>query len=153
MKSLLIRKDPDAGKNWRQEKGTIKDEMFGWHHELNGVFTAMIYHSERIQSKSSKEKRHMGQRPEETRPGFQGSAAIGVSHNALKSSSHKLGQHMWDAAHQRSWLRLVTRSFSGSWSCRHTLPSTYQNSRALEEKQVFGIATLLAQFRHNGPLS
>ena len=117
------------------------------------VFTAMIYYSERIQSKSSKEKRHMGQRPEETRPGFQGSAAIGVSHNALKSSSHKSGQHMWDAAHQRSWLRLVTRSFSGSWSCRHTLPSTYQNSRALEEKQVFGIATLFAQFRHNGPLS
>ena len=29
-------KDPDAGKDWRQEKGTIEDKMFGWHHQLNG---------------------------------------------------------------------------------------------------------------------
>ena len=32
-----IRKDPDAGKEWRQEeKGTTEDEMVGWHHQLNG---------------------------------------------------------------------------------------------------------------------
>ena len=37
VKSRLIRKDPDAGKDWRQEeKGTIEDEMAGWHHRLNG---------------------------------------------------------------------------------------------------------------------
>ena len=36
MKSWLIGKDPDAGKDWRrEEKGTTKDEMFGWHHWLN----------------------------------------------------------------------------------------------------------------------
>ena len=36
-KSWLIGKDPDAGKDWRQEeKGTTKDEMAGWHHRLNG---------------------------------------------------------------------------------------------------------------------
>ena len=36
-KSWLISKDPDAGKDWRQEeKGTTKDEMVGWHHQLNG---------------------------------------------------------------------------------------------------------------------
>ena len=36
-KSLLIGKNPDAGKDWRQEeKGTIEDEMVGWHHWLNG---------------------------------------------------------------------------------------------------------------------
>ena len=30
-------KDPDAGKDWRQEeKGTTEDEMAGWHHSLNG---------------------------------------------------------------------------------------------------------------------
>ena len=35
--SQLIRKDPDAGQNWRQEeKGMTEDEMFGWHHWLNG---------------------------------------------------------------------------------------------------------------------
>ena len=32
-KSQLIRKDLDAGKDWRQEeKGTTEDEMFEWHH-------------------------------------------------------------------------------------------------------------------------
>ena len=31
-KSWLIWKDPDAGKDWRQEKGTTEDEMVGWHH-------------------------------------------------------------------------------------------------------------------------
>ena len=33
----LIGKDPDAGKDWRQEeKGVTEDEMVGWHHQLNG---------------------------------------------------------------------------------------------------------------------
>ena len=35
-KRLLIWKDPDAGKDWRQEKGTTDDEMVGWHYWLNG---------------------------------------------------------------------------------------------------------------------
>ena len=36
-KSWLIRKDPDAGNDRRQEeKGTTEDEMVGWHHQLNG---------------------------------------------------------------------------------------------------------------------
>ena len=36
-KSWLIGKDPDAGRDWGQEeKGTIEDEMVGWHHRLNG---------------------------------------------------------------------------------------------------------------------
>ena len=30
-------KDPDAGKDWRQEeKGMIENEMVRWHHQLNG---------------------------------------------------------------------------------------------------------------------
>ena len=37
-KSQLIGKDPDAGKDWRQEeKGTTEDEMVGWHHWLSGL--------------------------------------------------------------------------------------------------------------------
>ena len=37
VKSWLIGKDPDAGKDWGQEeKGTTEDEMVGWHHRLNG---------------------------------------------------------------------------------------------------------------------
>ena len=36
-KNWLIWKDPDVGKDWRQdEKGTTEDEMAGWHHWLNG---------------------------------------------------------------------------------------------------------------------
>ena len=35
VKNWLIVKDPDAGKDWRQEeKGTTEDEMIGWHHWL-----------------------------------------------------------------------------------------------------------------------
>ena len=33
--SWLIWKDPDAGKDWGQEKGMTEDEMAGWHHRLN----------------------------------------------------------------------------------------------------------------------
>ena len=36
-KNWLLRKDPDAGKHWRQEKkGTMEDEMVGWHRWLDG---------------------------------------------------------------------------------------------------------------------
>ena len=35
-KGQLIQKDPDAGKDWRQEeKGMTEDEMVGWYHWLN----------------------------------------------------------------------------------------------------------------------
>ena len=37
VKSWLIGKDSDAGRDWGQEeKGTTEDEMAGWHHRLNG---------------------------------------------------------------------------------------------------------------------
>ena len=37
VKSWLLRKDPDAGKDWGQkEKGTTEDEMVVWHHWLHG---------------------------------------------------------------------------------------------------------------------
>ena len=36
-KNWLTWKDPDSGKDWRQEKkGMTEDEMVGWHHRLNG---------------------------------------------------------------------------------------------------------------------
>ena len=36
VKSWLV-KDPEAGKDWRQEdKWTTEEEMVGWHHWLNG---------------------------------------------------------------------------------------------------------------------
>ena len=37
VKSWLIGEDSDAGRDWGQEeKGTIEDEMAGWHHWLDG---------------------------------------------------------------------------------------------------------------------
>ena len=37
VKRWLIRKDPDAGKDWRQEeKETTENQMVGWHHWLKG---------------------------------------------------------------------------------------------------------------------
>ena len=34
-KNWLVWKDPDAGKDWRQEeKGMTEDEMVGWRHRL-----------------------------------------------------------------------------------------------------------------------
>ena len=34
-KSRFIGKDPDAGKDWGQEKRATEDEMVGWHHQFN----------------------------------------------------------------------------------------------------------------------
>ena len=36
VKSWLFGKDPDAGKDWLQKRGTTEDEMIGWHHQLSG---------------------------------------------------------------------------------------------------------------------
>ena len=37
VKSQLIEKDSDAGRDWvQEEKGTTEDEMAGWHHWLDG---------------------------------------------------------------------------------------------------------------------
>ena len=37
VKNWLIGKDPDSGKDLREEeKGMTEDEMVGWHHQLNG---------------------------------------------------------------------------------------------------------------------
>ena len=37
MNNWFIEKDPDAGKDWRQEeKGMTEDEMVRWHHRLDG---------------------------------------------------------------------------------------------------------------------
>ena len=35
-KNSLIWEDSDAGTDWKWEMGTTEDEMFGWHHQLNG---------------------------------------------------------------------------------------------------------------------
>ena len=36
MKNQITGKDPDPGKDWKQEeKGTTEDEMVRWHHRLN----------------------------------------------------------------------------------------------------------------------
>ena len=36
VKNWLIGKDPDTGKDWRQQKGMTEEEMVGWHHQFDG---------------------------------------------------------------------------------------------------------------------
>ena len=36
VKNWLIGKDPDTGKNWRQEEKGTTEDMVGWHHRLKG---------------------------------------------------------------------------------------------------------------------
>ena len=51
VKNWLIRKDPDAGEDWRQkERGMTEDEMVGWHHWLSGC------EFEQAQGKAVKDK-------------------------------------------------------------------------------------------------
>ena len=46
VKSWLTGKDPDVGKDWRQEgKGMTKDEMVRWHHRLNGRELSKLWES------------------------------------------------------------------------------------------------------------
>ena len=43
VKSWLIGKDPDAGKDWEQEeKGMTEDEMVGWHHQQGFGWTPRV---------------------------------------------------------------------------------------------------------------
>ena len=43
-KIRLIGKDPDTGKDWRQEeKGTTRDELVGWHHWLKGMSLSKLW--------------------------------------------------------------------------------------------------------------
>ena len=43
-KKWLIWKDPDAGKDWRQEeKGTTEDEMAGWHTDLMNMNLSKLW--------------------------------------------------------------------------------------------------------------
>ena len=43
-KNWHIGKDPDAGKDWRQEeKGMTEDEMVGWHHRLDDEFEPALW--------------------------------------------------------------------------------------------------------------
>ena len=50
-KSLLIGKDPDAEKDWRQEEKVMtEDEMIGWHHahQFNGQVWAIVIVKDRV---------------------------------------------------------------------------------------------------------
>ena len=42
-KNRLIGKDPDARKDWRQEKGTAEDEMVGWHHDMMDMSLSKLW--------------------------------------------------------------------------------------------------------------
>ena len=79
VKSWLIGKDSDAGKNWGQEeKGATEDEMVGWHYWLNG------HEFEKTQGVSDAEKSEVLQ--------FMGSQTVG---HDLATEQQQL--HWWKA--------------------------------------------------------
>ena len=52
VKNRLIRKDPDAGKDWRQkEEGVAEDEMVGWH--LNSMDMSLSKLQETVEDRGS----------------------------------------------------------------------------------------------------
>ena len=54
VKSQLIEKDPDAGKDWRrEEKGMIEDEMVEWHHQLNGLDVSLSSLQEMVKDRKA----------------------------------------------------------------------------------------------------
>ena len=60
LKNWLTGKDPDAGKDWRQEeKGTTEDEMVGWHHQLNGHESEQTPGDSERQERGHKETRDL----------------------------------------------------------------------------------------------
>ena len=42
-KNWLSGKDPDAGKDWDQEKGMTEDEMIGWHHNAMDMSLSRLH--------------------------------------------------------------------------------------------------------------
>ena len=78
VKSQLTGKDPDAGKDWRQEeKGTTENEMAGWHHWLNG------HESEQIPGGREGKEVRLGREGKEVRTGKSGCSPWGHSQTQL----------------------------------------------------------------------
>ena len=104
------------------------------------AFTAMIYYSKRIESKVSKEKRHMGPTWEETRLSFQPSCPTGVTQVVLNFSSNELWYLVWHAVYQGSSSETQCPGLLlGAGLHRHPVSGMCQNSRLQEGKQVFNI--------------
>ena len=96
-KSQLIGKDPDAGKDWRQEeKGTTEDKMVGWHHWLNGhEFEQILGDGEGqeslalLQSRGSQRIRHDWATEQHSTYGMQRSCMI------VKKKGGYRGENIW----------------------------------------------------------
>lgn len=91
---------------------------------------AMIYYSKSIQSKITKGKRYMGQSHKEARQ---------VSKSPLSGESHRI--HLILLVYncdnvcevlspRKAHSRFSVHSFIAGWSCRHSLPGTYQISHS-----------------------
>ena len=95
-KNRLIRKDPDAGKDWRrEEKGMTEDEMVGWHHWLNG--------SEFEQAPGVGE--------------VQGSLACCSPRGCKESDMTEWLKWTYGAGRNGEWLLWIPSFFLGWWKC------------------------------------
>ena len=92
VKSQLTGKDPDAGKDWRQEeKGATQNEMAGWHHWLNG------HESEQIPGgREGKEVRLGREGKEEVRTGKSGLLQSMGLQSRTQLSGWSTTKSIWD---------------------------------------------------------
>lgn len=90
-------------------------------------------------AKSAKGKGSWGQVQRTLGSSFQESFPSGVTQDVqipMATSCKNMCERL--STREAHW-RLRPQGFTGSWSCRHPLPSTYQNSRLPEGNQVFSI--------------
>lgn len=98
----------------------------------------MVYYTKRIQSKTSKGKRCMRWRLEETRCKVLRILPLLVgSQKTPRINTYENTREMLSSRYIHWWLS--PQGFGWSWRCRYPLPSMYQNSRLPEGKEVVNI--------------
>ena len=104
------------------------------------ILLGKIYYSKWIQSKISKGQRWVGWSPEEIKCRSRESSPTKFPRVVLNSFSNNVMWCLWSVVCQGISLETQCPSFLlRGWLNRHPLPGPCQNSRLLEEKQVFSI--------------
>ena len=96
-------------------------------------------HKKNYRHKTSQGKMYVSKVQRKPGASFQESSPSGVTQDILMSSSRVVTTHAKCCLSGKLIRNLVPRAFIESWSYRHSLLSTYQNSRLPEGKQVFNI--------------
>ena len=162
VKSWVIGKDPNAGKVWRQEKGTTEDEMAGWHHWLSlGKLRELVMDREAwrsavhefsksrtwlsnwtelrsILSPLGREKREEGGHPLSTMYPFYGNhpqieyIIFAIPHSAGEESACNSETSFWLLGREDHWIRNRI-SYPLQYSWASLVPQLVKNPPAIWE--------------------